>query len=310
MGRHSRRNQQLKQFNAAKSAAASHQTPKKDDEGTSSGHEILWTDEELDKHPEVTIKKLFHGAQNVVPSKRPFRYTGNSKRTQRRRKADTRQQAANNGRTMLDYLSTAQAQASTSGMHQNRLAVGKGEMKSSSLAVVEDENDSCSSEENTSESEDESIAESDTSSESGRLSNEDLIGNLERKLSGTSSSEQWRVTAVLQYVRLLKFEQSNVKASLCVARQLGRGVYLARRIRHWTCLLKKGQAIPTSMRGKHIKVQSLLDDEDVQQKILQYLRSEKFEFYLADFVRYVSNHVFPSLNISRATPIGYVIFCC
>jgi hypothetical protein len=85
-------------------------------------------------------------------------------------------------------------------------------------------------------------------------------------------------------------------------------VYLARRIRHWARLLQDGQVIPTSMRGKHIKVKSLLADEDVQQRILQHLRTVKFEFYLADFVCYVSDHVFPSLGISRETPIGFVTF--
>jgi len=173
----------------------------------------------------------------------------------------------------------------------------------------------CASEEITSEPDDQSVAEpeSDICSENGHLSNEELISILENKCSGTSSEERWRLEAVLQYLRLLKFEPSTVKASLSVAHQLGRNVYLARRIRHWARLLQKGQVIPASMRGKHVKVKSLLEDEDVQHKILQYLRTSKFEFYLADFVNYVSNDVFPSLGISQTTPIGYETFyysCC
>lgn len=62
------------------------------------------------------------------------------------------------------------------------------------------------------------------------------------------------------------------------------------------------------MRGKHVKVKSLLEEEDVQHQILQYLRTSKFEFYLADFVRYVSDNVFPSLGIRRTTPIWYETF--
>jgi len=85
-------------------------------------------------------------------------------------------------------------------------------------------------------------------------------------------------------------------------------VYLARQIRYWAHLLRNGQEILTSKCGKHVKLKSLLEDEDVQQKILQYLRTSKFEFYLADFVHYVSNNVFPSLGISQTTPIGYGTF--
>ena len=62
------------------------------------------------------------------------------------------------------------------------------------------------------------------------------------------------------------------------------------------------------MRGKHVKVKSLLEDEDVQHEVLQYLRTSKFGFYLVDFVRYVSDNIFPRLGISRLTPIGYETF--
>jgi hypothetical protein len=330
MGRQSHLKQHLKQLNAAKSTVTSCLTPVDDDldasqppqaasnrdmnsdshqqaacdplkrtngrcnpseeESSSSGDEVWWTDEDLDKHSDVTIKKLFHGAKNILHTKRPFRYTGNSKRTQKRRRADARRQAAKNGRTMLDYFSTAQASASETRLH-NSLMVGNGENMGSNSVTVggEGENDDDASEEAISEGEDQDSveSESDTSSEYGHLSNEEVINILEQKLHGTSSSNQWRLTAVLQYLRLLKFEHSTVKASLCVARQMGRDVYLARRIRQWTRLLQSGQEIPASMRGKHIKVKSLLEDEDVQQRILQYLRTAKFEFYLADFIRYL-----------------------
>jgi len=286
MGRRSCQKQHLKQLAvAAKAKSTGQSTPMEEKESLSSDDEVLWSDEELDEHAETTISKLFHGGQKISTSKRPFRYSGNSKRTQKRRRANARQQAAKNGRTMMDYFTPIQA--STSG-------ASKG----------------CASEEITSEPDDQSVAEpeSDICSENGHLSNEELISILENKCSGTSSEERWRLEAVLQYLRLLKYEPSTVKASLSVAHQLGRDVYLARRIRHWARLLQNGQDIPTSMRGKHVKVKSLLEDEDVQHKILQYLRTSKFEFYLADFVQYVSNDVFPSLGISQATPIGYETF--
>jgi len=36
-----------------------------DKESLSSDHEILWSEEELDRHSEVTIKKLFNGTKNI-----------------------------------------------------------------------------------------------------------------------------------------------------------------------------------------------------------------------------------------------------
>jgi hypothetical protein len=209
MGRQSSRKQHLKQLNAAKSTTEGHAKstatgrlmPTEDEENSSSSHEILWSDEELDEHSEVTVKKLFHGASNILPSKRPFRYTGNSKRTQKRCRASARQQAAKNGRTMLDYFSTVQASTSETHPH-NSSTVGKGEGENSNTETVEGENDGYAA----SEEGDQSSAESDTSSEYGHLSNEKVIDILEKKLHSTSSSEQWRLVAVLQYVRLLKFE--------------------------------------------------------------------------------------------------------
>lgn len=73
----------------------------------------------------------------------------------------------------------------------------------------------------------------------------------------------------------------------------------------WEKLVKNGETIPISKRGKHCKIRSLLDDEDIQIKIKEYLRENKFEFYVADFVDYVKNTVFPSLGIEQETTIRF-----
>ena len=62
-------------------------------------------------------------------------------------------------------------------------------------------------------------------------------------------------------------------------------------------MLQNGNTIPFFKRGKHCKIKSLLDDEDVQMQVISYLREKKFEFYVADFVDYVTNTIFPSLGI-------------
>jgi len=110
MGRRSCQKQHLKQLAvAAKAKSTGQSTPMEEKESLSSDDEVLWSDEELDEHAETTISKLFHGGQKISTSKRPFRYSGNSKRTQKRRRANARQQAAKNGRTMMDYFTPIQA---------------------------------------------------------------------------------------------------------------------------------------------------------------------------------------------------------
>ncbi len=68
-------------------------------------------------------------------------------------------------------------------------------------------------------------------------------------------------------------------------------------------MLQNGETIPFSKREKYCKVKSLLDDEDIQMQVTSYLREKKFEFYVADFVDYVTNTIFPSLGIETKTTI-------
>lgn len=295
MGRRSRQQQHLKRLTAKKPAAVDLRVSAEEEESSSNGEEILWSDQELDQQAEATYRKLFQGV-NTLPSKRPSRYTGNSKRSKQRRRAEGRKQAAENGQTILNFFLLMDASTSNATLGED--------------CVLDNEHDSVIEQDGYTSERDDVESDSDSSSlEDGDLANEELILNIERRLNSKISQEQrWRLAAVLHYLRLLRFEHSKMKASLAIARQLGRDEYLARRIRSWASGLSKGKEIPVSMRGKHAKVKSLLQEEDVQQEVLQYLRTSKFEFYLADFVRYVSDNIFPSLGISRTTPIGYETF--
>ncbi|PKB95594.1 hypothetical protein RhiirA5_302831, partial [Rhizophagus irregularis] len=99
-------------------------------------------------------------------------------------------------------------------------------------------------------------------------------------------------------------EEPKIKTSLSIAQQLNKGPYFARCLREWEKLVKNGETIPISKREKHCKIKSLLDDEDVQMQIATYLHENKFEFYVADFVDYVKNVVFPSLGIEQEITIS------
>ena len=68
-------------------------------------------------------------------------------------------------------------------------------------------------------------------------------------------------------------------------------------------MLQNRESIPFSKRRKHCKVKSLLNDEDIQMQVTSYLREKKFEFYVADFVNYITNTIFPSLGVETKTTI-------
>ncbi|CAG8742762.1 17712_t:CDS:2 [Rhizophagus irregularis] len=135
---------------------------------------------------------------------------------------------------------------------------------------------------------------------------EQLIKSLENevKSGNLDSGYKLRLTALLQYLRLINHEEPKIKTSLSIAQQLNKGPYFARCLREWEKLVKNGETIPISKREKHCKIKSLLDDEDVQMQIATYLHENKFEFYVADFVDYVKNVVFPSLGIEQETTIS------
>ena len=85
---------------------------------------------------------------------------------------------------------------------------------------------------------------------------------------------------------------------------MGRNTYLAWSICEWTNILKDGGNLSELFRGRHPKIKSFLEDEDIQAEIVLYLHENKFEFYIADFVNYVLDVIFPKLGIDCTTRIG------
>ena len=94
----------LKRLAATNAAAVYLATSAEADESSSSGEEILWSDEELDQQAQDTYQKLFQSV-NALPSKRPWHYSGNSKRTKQRRRTEGKRQAEKNGQTILNFFS-------------------------------------------------------------------------------------------------------------------------------------------------------------------------------------------------------------
>jgi len=155
-----------------------------------------------------------------------------------------------------------------------------------------------------------SITKSDEIDEISEESEDDdysqqVINSLEIQLKEKNLDEghKLRLTAILQYMRLLEFQDSKLEASLSVAHQFKKGPWFARCLRLWSHMLQNGESIPFSKRGKHCKIKSLLNDEDIQIQVTSYLREKKFEFYVADIVDYVTNTIFLSLGIKPKTTI-------
>jgi len=226
--------------------------------------EIIWGDDDLDNNQEDLIQILMDQMQNYVPSNRRSTYTGNSARTKRRHRAQAKRDAEKNGQTIDRFFSIAKS----------------------------NESDEISE-----ESEDKSDDDDDDSQQ--------VIDSLETQLKKKNLDEghKIRLMAILQYMRLLEFQDSKLEASLSVAQQLKKGPWFARCLRLWSRMLQNGESIPFSKRGKHCKVKSLLDDEGIQMQVTSYLREKKFEFYVADFVDYITNTIFPSLGIETKITI-------
>ncbi len=89
-----------------------------------------------------------------------------------------------------------------------------------------------------------------------------LIKFLELKLkqSNLDSGYKLKLTALLQYLRLVNNKKPKIKSSLSIAWQLNKELYFAHCLREWEKLVKNGEAIPISKWGKHCKIQSLLDN--------------------------------------------------
>jgi hypothetical protein len=238
--------------------------------------EVIWGDDELDEKAETFVKVLLNGMKNYVPPSRKAVYIGNSIRTKKRKRAQAKKLLAKNGQPITNFFNPSQLQPHAP-------------------------NDPDKSDQESNQS-DNQESEHEDHCEYGQL-----IKSVEKKLkqSNLDGGYKLRLTALLQYLRLVNHKEPKIKASLCIARQLNKGPYFARCLRVWEKLVRNGETIPISKRGKHCKIQSLLNDEDVQIQIVTYLRENKFEFYVADFIDYIKNIVFPSLGIEQETTIRF-----
>jgi hypothetical protein len=113
-----------------------------------------------------------------------------------------------------------------------------------------------------------------------------------------------RLQLILQYINLRLAGHRCMEASQTIAVSIGKGKYQARLIRTWTQNFVIYRSIPTSMRGKHQKIKSLLGDEDIYQMITEYLRSVGCDVTVEKFKEYIEQEVFPSVGIENKKSIS------
>jgi hypothetical protein len=106
-----------------------------------------------------------------------------------------------------------------------------------------------------------------------------------------------------QYFRLRINGHGAYKASETIAEAIGAKPWRARLIRTWANQFVADETLPSSRRGKHQKVKSLLYDEDVHKLLVEYLRSKKCDAGVKDFKKYIENEIFPLVGIEKETAI-------
>jgi hypothetical protein len=92
--------------------------------------------------------------------------------------------------------------------------------------------------------------------------------------------EYLQYTAIQQYLELVHIHGARrIGASRRVAANLSQWkagtTWKAKTIRHWSTFWCRHEELPTSRRGKHQKTRSLIEDEDVQEKCMVWIRSQR-----------------------------------
>ncbi|CAG8646497.1 15974_t:CDS:2 [Cetraspora pellucida] len=129
------------------------------------------------------------------------------------------------------------------------------------------------------------------------------LSELEQKIKNEIQDLRLQYTA--QYLRLVKSGLTRAQASNTISTSLNHGPWTARLIRTWGNQYTKTGTIQASKRGKHQKIWSLLLDEDIKNKLLEYLSFHKFKLSISNLCDYVRNEIFPSVEIETGKTIRW-----
>ncbi|CAJ0827983.1 3374_t:CDS:2 [Entrophospora sp. SA101] len=143
----------------------------------------------------------------------------------------------------------------------------------------------------------------DVVSTANDINNEYSLPTLEHKIKNEKELDP-RLQYTAQYLRLVNSGYKKMDASNIIAQSLNRGTWCARLIRTWGKQYSKNGELIASKQGKHQKVKSIIYDEDVELKISEYLRVNKFEVTIKKFQQFVTDEILPDLGIENKISIN------
>jgi hypothetical protein len=130
---------------------------------------------------------------------------------------------------------------------------------------------------------------------------DDHIAALKQVLKITkniSPHTQNRLQQIKSYMILRRNGWKAMKASLVLSETTNHGKYYARVLRAWANQWIKQRIIPHFRQGRHTKVKSLLEDEDIELFVSSYLREHEFTVTPDKLKAYLEAEVFPSLTLA------------
>jgi len=118
-----------------------------------------------------------------------------------------------------------------------------------------------------------------------------------------SSKTLERLTHLSQYLVTRRNGATTIEASMQIARSVNRGPYYACMLRRWAKYWISNEVIPYFKQGRHVKIRSLLEDEDVSLAIEVYLRENKFDVTPKLLKKYLEMELFPKMCLVKKTTI-------
>ena len=171
----------------------------------------------------------------------------------------------------------------------------------------DDENDSGDDNENDGEDDDGSDDESDDESEI-KLKNNNIeikIKELEHILSGNKKKiaayDYLQYRALYLFFKYWKYDGlTKVKAGLRSAKEVyNKGGYKAQQIRRWAYYWIENNSLPKSMQGCHQKTKSFIDDEDIIEQSLLFIRENGNKITPKVFQNFINQDLLSQMNISH-----------
>jgi len=135
----------------------------------------------------------------------------------------------------------------------------------------------------------------------------------ENKKDNLTNFDYLRYLSVQRYLSLRSSGVGKIESSMSISSAIfNGGPYKAKCIRYWSSYFVENGDLPLYKQGKHAKIISFLEDEEIQAECLKYLRSlDPEKVTPKDFAHQLQHHISPlifgfSIEISETTAINWL----